>query len=119
MSDSKVDLGAGSPEGYSFGIAGYGVRPRVFVEGRQTGRTPSVALPEGDVLLDISNQNYYGKIGVDVTSPGGDTFGGAASGSYYRGSTPPVSPAGRGAYRLVDRCLQLCLRGLFLELLRV
>jgi len=86
MADSKVDLGAGAPEGYSFGIAGYGVRPRVFVEGRQTGRTPSVDLPEGDVLLDISNQNYYGKIGVDVTSPGGDTFGGAASGSYYRGS---------------------------------
>jgi hypothetical protein len=86
MADSKVDLGAGAPEGYSFGIAGYGVRPRVFVEGRQTGSTPSVALPEGDVLLDIINQNYYGKIGVDVTSPGGDTFGGAASGSYYRGS---------------------------------
>jgi len=86
MADSKVDLGAGAPGGYSFGIAGYGVRPRVFVEGRQTGRTPSVALPEGDVLLDISNQSYYGKIGVDVTSPGGDTFGGGASGSYYRGS---------------------------------
>jgi hypothetical protein len=86
MAESKVKLGAGAPEGYSFGIAGYGVRPRVFVEGRQTGSTPSVALPEGDVLLDISNQNYYGKIGVDVTSPGGDTFGGAASGSYYRGS---------------------------------
>ena len=86
MAESRVNLGAGAPGGYSFGIAGYGVRPRVFVEGRQTGRTPSVALPEGDVLLDINNQNYYGKIGVDVTSPGGDTFGGAASGSYYRGS---------------------------------
>lgn len=86
MAESRVKLGAGAPQGYSFGIAGYGVRPRVFVEGRQTGRTPSVALPEGDVLLDISNQDYYGKIGVDVTSPGGDTFGGAASGSYYRGS---------------------------------
>jgi hypothetical protein len=86
MAESKVNLGAGAPGGYSFGIAGYGVRPRVFVQGRQKGRTPSVALPEGDVLLDINNQNYYGKVGVDVTSPGGDTFGGAASGSYYRGS---------------------------------
>ena len=86
MAESRVNLGAGAPGGYSFGIAGYGVRPRVFVEGRQTGRTPSVALPEGDVLLDINNQNYYGKVGVDVTSPGGDTFGGAASGIYYRGS---------------------------------
>jgi len=98
MADSRVDLGAGAPEEYSFGIAGYGVRPRVFVEGRQTGRTPSVALPEGDVLLDISNQNYYGKIGVDVTSPGGDTFGGAASGSYYRGSVDfPEELQRRGA----------------------
>ena len=86
MAESKVNLGAGAPGGYSFGIAGYGVRPRVLVEGRQKGRTPSVALPEGDVLLDINNQNYYGKIGVDVTSPGGDTFGGGASGTYYRGS---------------------------------
>lgn len=98
MADSRVDLGAGAPEEYSFGIAGYGVRPRVFVEGRQTGRTPSVALPEGDVLLDVSEQNYYGKIGVDVTSPGGDTFGGGASGSYYRGNVDfPEELQRRGA----------------------
>ena len=82
MGESKVDLGAGSP---SFGIGGYQVTPRVFFEGSQTGRTPTVSLPEGDVLYDQQNFNVSGKLGADVQTPGGDTLGASAAGYAYRG----------------------------------
>lgn len=82
MGESKVNLGAGSP---SFGVGGYRVTPRVFFEGSQTGRTPTVSLPEGDVLYDQQNFNVSGKLGADVQTPGGDTFGASAAGYAYRG----------------------------------
>ena len=74
----------GSPK-ISFGIGGYQVTPRVFFEGSQTGRTPAVSLPEGDVLYDQQNFNVSGKLGADVQTPGGDTLGASAAGYAYRG----------------------------------
>jgi hypothetical protein len=57
----------------------------VFFEGSQTGRTPTVSLPEGDVLYDQQNFNVSGKLGADVQTPGGDTLGASAAGYAYRG----------------------------------
>ena len=74
----------GSPK-ISFGIGGYQVTPRVFFEGSQTGSTPTVSLPEGDVLYDHQNFNVSGKLGADVQTPGGDTLGASAAGYAYRG----------------------------------
>jgi hypothetical protein len=69
----------------SFGIGGYQVYPQVFVEGSQTSRTPTVSLPEGDVRYDQKNFNLSGKLGADVQTPEGDTFGASAAGYAYRG----------------------------------
>ena len=74
----------GSPK-ISFGIGGYQVNPQVFFEGSQTGSTPTVSLPEGDVLYDHQNFNVSGKLGADVQTPGGDTLGASAAGYAYRG----------------------------------
>jgi len=69
----------------SFGIGDFEATPRVFFEGSQTGRTPTVSLPEGDVLYDQQNFNVSGKLGADVRTPGGDTLGASAAGYAYRG----------------------------------
>jgi len=69
----------------SFGIGDFEATPRVFFKGSQTGRTPTVSLPEGDVLYDQQNFNVSGKLGADVRTPGGDTLGASAAGYAYRG----------------------------------
>ena len=98
MDESRVNLGAGSSRGsdtFSFEVGGYEITPRLYAEGRSTGRTPSVYLPDGDVLIEESLTQAFGKIGADIVSPSGDRFGGAASGSYARGSTRFPEPLQR------------------------
>jgi hypothetical protein len=90
MDESRVNLGAGAPGGaggFSFEVGGYEITPRAYVEGSSGGSTPSVYLPEGKVVFSEEMTQASGKIGADIVSPGGDRFGGAASGVYARGST--------------------------------
>ena len=84
MADSKVDLGAGSPDRGTFRVGAFEITPRFFGEGSRTSRNFPIELPGDDGNIEQTMDQFQGKFGLDFRT--GDTeFGGAASGQYSRG----------------------------------
>ena len=75
MADSKVDLGAGSPDRGTFKVGAFEITPRFFGEGSRTSRNFPIDLPDDDGNIEQTMDQFQGKFGLDFRT--GDTeFGG-------------------------------------------
>lgn len=80
-SRSRVDMGEGAPlpsEQLSFGVAGYGIIPKIHAEGGMGRHSRN---PFGEV----SEDEAYGKFGVEVVTPEGRRFGIGRDANYFEG----------------------------------